>query len=188
MKDTAGEHAALLEYMSWASHMAHGPGYGDSRRQFYLDLGDTVLEDLEESAVEEEHNELLASAIQVGQFEFRSLDNNGPTTTMGKNMKRGVEYFKRRFVGDWGAEVREKYGHPVPADIVEDPLATFEHQWLDEDDGGILMLRSNMKKGNDILAAYREKEVQEKYGHLRPLLEEGKWEEMHRANSDCDDW
>ena len=94
-------------------------GRMEMQRRFYQNLVDTVSQDISESNLEDGYNETLAPTSQLGQFEFKNFDNNGFTRTMEENMKRGLVYFKCRFIRDWGAELRVEYGHLVPTRFLE---------------------------------------------------------------------
>lgn len=76
---------------------------------------------------------------------------------------------KRANIVYWRPEaVRFKYQYLVPSNLVVDPLATSEFCWLDTDGNRI---RHEMESGNDILKGWPQG-VEDKYGYLRPRVDE----------------
>lgn len=128
MKDLAGEKAVLTEYIYCQDTMRSDSKTEDVRRTFHENLQRDLYEEWKE--VDKEYKETWAMATELGQWEYRNLDQDGGTNRVEEWIKKGADIFRN--LGD-GDEVREKYRYLVPLDFVHNRLATFEFCWLDPD-------------------------------------------------------
>ena len=161
MKDLDGERAVLVEYCIFAGSMRDDPVVDDVRRRFYQALSTILHGDWQE--LDKEATATLQMATELCRFEFGTLDNDGKTTQLENWVRKGANICYGR-----SEEVKQKYEYLVPQDFVEDPLATFEFNWLPTV-GVDAMLRNEMIEGHDVLRGWPQ-EVQDKYGYLRALL------------------
>ena len=162
MKDLFGERLALAQYLQHAHKMMDCLEPDLKRHKFYENLAKDLDYDFGE--VDDDVQELYTLGSDVGVFEFMYLDNDGKTTWLEKMWSKGADVLRNEC-----DEVREKYKHLAPTDFVENPVGTYEFQWLDSGDGGTDSLEARMRQGKDALNGQPD-EVQRKYGHLRRLL------------------
>lgn len=161
VKDIQGEQMVLEGYTWCAGLERDNVEIDEMRRGFYKNLYADLYEGWQEVCIE--FDKTYDMATDLARFEFENLDNDGRTTMLEQWIKKGADIFNA-----WGAEVREKNGHLVPSDFVENHLATFEFLWLDSDHD-TSRIEEQLNAGNDILAEWPQ-EVQNEYGYLRCLL------------------
>lgn len=161
MKDLVGERAILNEYIAFTRAMMDDPEVGDARRRFYDTLSKDLFADWKE--VHQERLAAFEQAIEICRFEYNQLDNDNKTTRLENWVNKGANIFSA-----WGEEVKLKYQYLIPADFMDDPVATFEFNELDRD-GGTSNMEHKLESGHDILTGWPQV-VQDKYGHLRSLL------------------
>lgn len=161
-KDIGGERCALFEYMTWAAIMRDDPEIDRyARHEFHENLAEDLQGDWLE--FEKDTNALFAQASKLSQFKYAFLDSDGRTTKIEEVLQKGVDIF----AGFKDAE--QRYRHLMPLGFKPSPYATFEFHCLDPA-GGNSRIEHILSNGHDILAKWPDKEIQEKYGHLRSFL------------------
>ena len=92
----------------------------------------------------ENYSPLEDGLSRLRRFEYECLGPDESTEQLPRDLARGVDVF-----GRWVPQVFEKYKHLKPANFVVDPLATFEHHFLDKDGGTKRIQYFIMKYGTD---------------------------------------
>lgn len=159
MKDLLGERNMLSEYADHALLTGEDSSTDDARRAFYQTLRQDLLEDYD--SVHKESIDLWYAAAELSRYEHANLDNDSKTTKLSAALAKGANIFHT-----FGDSVRQKYGHLVPDDFVEHPLATFKWRWLDLH-GSVWNLVELLEQGHDFEGYWGDREIREKYGHLR---------------------